>query len=64
MTHLSGVHWPLDSGEARALAARGEEPTVLHNNCSGKHCGFLAVGAVRGLMWLVTQTQVTQSCVR
>ncbi|MGI9453694.1 MAG: asparaginase [Pirellulales bacterium] len=44
-----GVHWPLDSGESRALAARGEEPTVLHNNCSGKHCGFLAVGAVRGL---------------
>ena len=44
-----GVHWPLDSGEARALAARREEPTVLHNNCSGKHCGFLAVGAVRGL---------------
>ena len=36
-----GVHWPLDSGESRALAARGEEPTVLHNNCSGKHCGFL-----------------------
>ena len=44
-----GVHWPLDSGESRALAARGEEPTVLHNNCSGKHCGFLAVGALRGL---------------
>ena len=44
-----GVHWPLESGEARALAARGEEPTVLHNNCSGKHCGFLAVGACRGL---------------
>jgi len=44
-----GVHWPLDSGESRALAARGEEPTVLHNNCSGKHCGFLAVGALRDL---------------
>lgn len=44
-----GVHWPLDSGESRALAARREEPTVLHNNCSGKHCGFLAVGAVRSL---------------
>ena len=44
-----GVHWPLDSGESRALAARGEKPTTLHNNCSGKHCGFLAVGAVRGL---------------
>ena len=44
-----GVHWPLDSDESRALAARGGEPTVLHNNCSGKHCGFLAVGAVHGL---------------
>ena len=44
-----GVHWPLDSGETRALAASGEEPTDLHNNCSGKHCGFLAVGACRGL---------------
>ena len=44
-----GSHWPLDSGESRALAARREEPTALHNNCSGKHCGFLAVAAVRGL---------------
>ena len=44
-----GVPWPLDSDESRALAARGGEPTVLHNNCSGKHCGFLAVGAVHGL---------------
>ena len=44
-----GVHWPLDTGESRALAARGKKPTVLHNNCSGKHCGFLAVGALRGL---------------
>ncbi|HBU37371.1 MAG TPA: hypothetical protein DEB70_06140, partial [Planctomycetaceae bacterium] len=44
-----GAHWPLDSGESRALAARGEKPTALHNNCSGKHCGFLAVGAVRSL---------------
>ncbi len=43
------MHWPLDSGESRALAARGEKPTALHNNCSGKHCGFLAVAAVRGL---------------
>ena len=44
-----GVHWPLDSGESRALAACGEKPTALHNNCSGKHCAFLAVAAVRGL---------------
>ena len=44
-----GAHWPLDSGESRALAARGKKPTALHNNCSGKHCGFLAVATIRGL---------------
>lgn len=30
--------------EARAqLAQRGEQPSALHNNCSGKHAGFLAL---------------------
>ncbi len=27
-----------------ALEARGQEPGQLHNNCSGKHCGFLTLG--------------------
>jgi L-asparaginase II len=25
------------------MAARGERPTALHNNCSGKHAGFLTL---------------------
>jgi L-asparaginase II len=44
-------HVPLGSAEARALAARGPkegEPTRLHNNCSGKHTGMLAVCRARG----------------
>ncbi len=35
-----GVHWPSNEAAARALAARGEAPHALHNNCSGKHAGF------------------------
>ena len=35
---------PPGDSEARAeLAARGEQPSALHNNCSGKHAGFLAL---------------------
>jgi L-asparaginase II len=37
-----GAQTPLDEKAARDLAARGEEPTALHNNCSGKHAGFLS----------------------
>jgi len=36
-----GAHWPLGEAASRALAAAGEEPTALHNNCSGKHAGFV-----------------------
>jgi L-asparaginase II len=36
-----GAHPPLDAEAARALAAAGEAPTPLHNNCSGKHAGML-----------------------
>jgi L-asparaginase II len=38
-----GTHWPSNEVAARALAAAGQEPTVLHNNCSGKHSGFVCV---------------------
>jgi L-asparaginase II len=38
-----GAHWP-SSGEAeRALAAQGLKPNALHNNCSGKHSGFVCL---------------------
>ena len=39
-----GSHWPYDEAAARALAAQGGEPSALHNNCSGKHAGFVCLG--------------------
>lgn len=36
-----GAHLPMHEPSARALLARGERPTALHNNCSGKHAGLL-----------------------
>src|SRR4051812_26366480 len=38
-----GAHEPYGSESARALKESGEEPTALHNNCSGKHTGMLAL---------------------
>lgn len=37
-----GPHWPFDLKCGGKLARSGEKPTRLHNNCSGKHAGFLA----------------------
>ena len=39
-----GTHWPLQDIATRALAAAGQVPTALHNNCSGKHAGFVCLG--------------------
>lgn len=36
-----GAHWPLGHDATVALARTGGSPTALHNNCSGKHSGFL-----------------------
>ena len=38
-----GAHEPYGVEAALALRARGEEPNALHNNCSGKHAGMLAL---------------------
>ena len=38
-----GAHVPQDDAAALALAERGEAPSALHNNCSGKHAGILAL---------------------
>ena len=40
-----GAHWPQHEVAQRELAASGTPLSALHNNCSGKHAGFL----VRGL---------------
>ncbi len=37
-----GPHWPLFSADTvAAMVGTGQRPTRLHNNCSGKHAGFL-----------------------
>lgn len=38
-----GVHAPLSRGMQNRMIVRGDNPTQLHNNCSGKHLGFLAI---------------------
>jgi len=42
-----GAHWPRESAGLR-LAASGGQPTALHNNCSGKHSGFICLACHRG----------------
>ena len=43
-----GAHWPSSSSAARALAAGGGKPSALHNNCSGKHAGFVCTAVAAG----------------
>jgi L-asparaginase II len=38
-----GAHWPKHDEALRALVASGQAPTALHNNCSGKHAGFVCL---------------------
>lgn len=44
-----GAHWPGDPRAARALVEAGERPRALHNNCSGKHAGMIAVARRLGV---------------
>ena len=43
-----GVHAPGHKPTARELWRRGEKPTAVHNNCSGKHSGMLALAVRQG----------------
>ena len=43
-----GAHAPYHAASAEALRAAGKQPTALHNNCSGKHAGMLAVAKANG----------------
>lgn len=44
-----GAHAPFDRASTDALAQAGQEPGVIHNNCSGKHTGMLAIAKQLGL---------------
>ena len=41
-----GTHWPSFDGALKALARSGDSPGALHNNCSGKHAGFVCLGCL------------------
>jgi L-asparaginase II len=44
-----GAHWPSNHDAEIALARAGGVPNQLHNNCSGKHSGFLCTCAHTGI---------------
>lgn len=44
-----GPHAPFDAAAARALMASGARPERIHNNCSGKHAGFLLLARAVGV---------------
>jgi L-asparaginase II len=44
-----GVHWPMHQASAQDLARGGATPSALHNNCSGKHSGFLCAACAMGV---------------
>ncbi|HEY3118885.1 MAG TPA: asparaginase [Chloroflexota bacterium] len=43
-----GTQLPLHEPTRKALVATGLEPSPLHHNCSGKHCGMLWACVYRG----------------
>src|SRR5215471_8689404 len=43
-----GAHWPLHQPSAQALARSGATASAIHNNCSGKHAGFLCAACAIG----------------
>ena len=44
-----GAHWPSSHDATIALASEGGVPNALHNNCSGKHAGFLCTCVHAGI---------------
>jgi L-asparaginase II len=43
-----GAHWPLSQPATAALTRTGQ-PSSLHNNCSGKHAGFICDACAMGV---------------
>ncbi len=45
---LCGAQFPSDRKSTNALIVAGKKPEAIHNNCSGKHAGFLAYSIFLG----------------
>jgi len=43
-----GTHYPMHAPTTKAMRAAGVAATPIHNNCSGKHTGMLALSAYLG----------------
>lgn len=43
-----GIHPPLSRTMQDKMLLKGEAPRAIHNNCSGKHIGFLAICKAKG----------------
>jgi L-asparaginase II len=43
-----GSHWPSDEATKFAMICEGKKPCAFHNNCSGKHAGFLSTAVYLG----------------
>jgi len=44
-----GAHWPHERKDVISLALTGGDPRAIHNNCSGKHAGMLALARQLGV---------------
>ena len=44
-----GVHWPVYKEASYELVREGVKPQQVHNNCSGKHAGMLALAKQLGV---------------
>jgi len=43
-----GAHWPIETHALHDMIRANEKPGQVHNNCSGKHAGMLAVAQQLG----------------
>jgi L-asparaginase II len=44
-----GAHWPGETQALHTMIRQGKEPGAVHNNCSGKHAGMLALARQLGV---------------
>jgi L-asparaginase II len=44
-----GAHWPSDLSAQHDLVRHAQQPRAIHNNCSGKHAGMLALARQLGV---------------
>lgn len=61
-----GAHVPSDAAARKVMRDNGEQPSALHNNCSGKHTGMLAVAKALGVdpKGYIEQDHAVQKLVR